>query len=113
MDPMLLGETISSSAAAITHFGFWMPSGGSSGVAAVEMFRISAANHYQVYMVTKSSNQVDSDQEEIGDVVINSTTPGVFKFDVSGARDLVRYKVKSAAAASIHLQFAQPLWAPN
>lgn len=115
MDPMLLGETIRSTGVSINHYGFWMPSGGSKGVAAVEVFLVSAADVYTVYLLTKSSDQIDADEAEIGDVPIDSATPGIFKFDVSGARDLVRYKIKhgSEGTSHMHVQLSQPLWAPN
>jgi hypothetical protein len=114
MDIMLLGETFQANAGeGVT--GFWMPAGGNNGVAAVEVFYVSAASVFDVIMETKSSDQADSSAAQIGSVTISSTTPGVQKFDVADAKDLVRYRVGCSddATQRIHFQFAQPLWAPN
>jgi hypothetical protein len=113
MNPMLLGETLSA-AGSETYEGFWMPAGGNDGVAAVEVFYVSTASRFTVHLDTKSSDEVDSAAASRGSVDIDSTTPGIFRFEVTNAKDLVRYRVVSEiGAAAIHFQFSQPLWAPN
>lgn len=92
-----------------------MPAGGNDGVAAIETFSVSTASRFTVHLDTKSSDDADpGTPSSIGNVDIDSTTPGVFKFDVSDAKDLVRYRIVSrTGAATMHFQFSQPLWAPN
>jgi hypothetical protein len=116
MDMMLLGETILDfTDAAGVEYGFWMPARGNKGVAGVEVFRLSTANAFDVDLETKSSDEADSAATSIGSVTLSSTTPQVYKFDVSDAKDLVRYKITTAAESmeSVHLQFTQPMWAPD
>lgn len=115
MDMMLLGETIASLGEdSLYYTGFWMPAGGNDGVAAVEVFLLSAASKFKVYLQTKSSDQADSSASDIGNVTPSSTTPQTYKFDVASAKDLVRYRVEVLEAGHYaHLQFCQPLWAPN
>ena len=117
MDMMLLGETVQANMSTDKFRGFWMPAGGNNGVAAVEVFHVTAANKFGVIMETKSSDQADSSATQIGSVSISSTTPGVHKFDVADAKDLVRYVVTAGGVEDetvcMHIQFAQPLWAPN
>jgi hypothetical protein len=64
-------------------------------------------------MQTKSSDGIDSSATEIGTGTVSSTTPGVFKFDVDDAQDLVRYTVEITSNQTVHFQLTQPLWAPN
>lgn len=116
MDLAILGEIIRAAGASQTSTGFWMPAGGNDGVAGVEVFFNSTANAFTVHMDTKSSDQVDSSASSVGSVVISSvttTSPATYKFDVTNAKDLVRYRVLSASGGVVHLQFAQPLWHPN
>ena len=118
MDMMILGETFSGKTTAKTFVGFWMPAGGSAGVAAVEVFHNSTASAFSWVLETKSSDDPDSAAEELGSpVVVTSTgsTVTTYQAAVSGAKDQVRYKLKflGTTAGSIHLQFAQPLWQPN
>lgn len=117
MDPMLLGETLSATDAE-QYLGFWMPASGNEGIAGIEVFSVSAANAFDVFLDTKSSDEDDSDANsgasQIGTVVVSSTTAQVFRFGVSGAQDLVRYRIKAkGSAARLHFQFVQPTWAPN
>jgi len=117
MDMMLLGETIAGNTDTEGYYtGFWMPSGGSVGVAAYEVFVVSAANAFKVYLQTKSSDDDDSglSVSDIGNQTVGAST-GVFKFDVTGAKDLVRYRVQDLSGTGnyLHIQFAQPLWSPN
>jgi hypothetical protein len=110
---MLLGETLAGTGAQ-SYEGFWMPAGGNEGIAAVEVFYVSVASRFTVALETKSSDETDGSTATLASVSISSTTPGIFKFDVSGAKDLVRYTVSSeVGAAVIHFQLCQPLWAPN
>lgn len=118
MDLMLLGETILSDAGSSglnrDHFGFWLPAGGSDGVAAVEVFRLSTASVYTVTLQTKKSDEADGAASSAGSATIAAT--GVTKFDVSNAKDLVRYKISYPSGSnleSLHVQLCQPLWAPN
>lgn len=116
MDMMLLGETIASDESGDTdYYGFWMPAGGNDGVAAVEVFLLSTASAFKVYLQTKSSDEADPGPSSnlIGNVTLSSTTPQLYKFDVNGAKDLVRYRVEMLDVGSVHLQFSQPLWSPN
>ncbi len=114
MDMMLLGEMLVANAAGQTHTGFWMPAGGNDGVAAVEVFLQTVASGFIVHMDTKSSDEDDASATlSIGSVTLSSISPLVHKFDVSNARDLVRYRAVSSKLATVHLQFAQPLWQPN
>ena len=113
MDMMILGETVTASAASQNFYGFWMPAGGNDGVGGCEVFYASSAAVFTVHLETKSSDESDASPSSIGSVSISSTTPGNYKFDVSNALDLVRYRVVSSRDATIHLQYAQPLWAPN
>lgn len=112
MDMMLLGETIADEDST-RHHGFWMPAGGNDGVAAAEVVRVTASSVYEIHLETKSSDQDDSSAASIGSVTV--TTAQNYKFDVSNAKDLVRYMVYYAGdtANAMHLQFAQPLWQPN
>ena len=112
MDMMILGETLQLNSGT-THFGFWMPAGGNDGVASVEVFLLKTANLLTVTMESKPSNTNDGAANAIGSVVLSSTTPQVYKFDVAGANDLVRYTITASGSAYVHLQFAQPLWQPN
>lgn len=113
MDPLLLGETVASDGA-VKYEGFWMPAGGNDGVAAIEVFYVSAANQYTVHLDTKSSDEDDSGASSIGSQLVDSTTPGLFQFKVTNAQDLVRYRVvNSTGSAVMHFQLSQPLWSPN
>lgn len=118
MDLMLLGETIvsnsGSSGANRVHYGFWMPAGGNQGVAAVEVFRQSTISVYTVTLQTKKSDEADSAAASVGSTTI--TDLGVTQFFVSGAKDLVRYKISYPSGSgpeSMHVQLCQPLWSPN
>lgn len=118
MDMMLLGETFSGKTVAQDFYGFWMPAGGNAGVAAVEVFHNSTASAFSWVLETKSSDEPDSAATALGSAVaVTSTgsTVTTYQAAVSGAKDLVRYKLRfnGTTAASIHLQFAQPLWQPN
>lgn len=114
MDPLLLGETLASGRDKISYYGPWMPAGGNDGVAALEVFNVSGANLWLVYMESKQSDEADSAVSgNIGSVLVSSALPGVYKFDVANAEDLVRYRIESQDTASIHFQFCQPLWSPN
>lgn len=118
MDMMMLGETLAADEGAQFYYGFWMPAGGNDGVGGFEVFHNPVASAFIVSMETKSSDQPDSAAASIGNVLISSTSAANYKFDVANAKDLVRYQVESTDAAgltpaSIHLQFAQPLWHPN
>jgi hypothetical protein len=113
MDMLLLGEMIIASAGSQTHTGFWMPAGGNDGVAGVEVFYQSTTSGFTVHLDTKSSDQADSSASSIGSVTLTSAAAANYKFDVTNALDLVRYRVVSGKAATVHLQFAQPLWQPN
>lgn len=76
-----------------------------------EVFYISNLP-FTLQMETKSSDQADSSATNLaGSVSLNAA--GNFKFDLANALDLVRYKVTSTGASTMHLQFAQPLWQPN
>lgn len=120
MDMMLLGETVRL-VDGEQLLGYWMPSGGSEGVAAVEVFYATVANRFTIVMDTKSSDDDDSAADAgtsiIGTVNITGTGRAMYKFDVTDAMDLVRYRVLvddgSALAAIMHFQFSQPLWSPN
>lgn len=89
---------------------------GRRAVAGCEVF-FSGNQPFTLNMETKSSDQADSSATLIGGagVTLTSGATGTFKFDVNNAMDLVRYKLTSSAAgaATIHLQFSQPLWQPN
>lgn len=115
MDIMLLGETHVASTSQQRFYGFWMPAGGNDGVAAVEVFYADNNDGWEIYMETKSSDADDSGASNIGSVAITAatTTPATYKFDVTDAKDLVRYMVYSSRGGRLHLQFAQPLWHPN
>lgn len=117
MDMMLLGETVQTDGDQTANYtGFWMPAGGSKGVAGVEVFLLTAASGLNVSMETKSSNDADSGATSIGNLTLSSTSAGQYTFSVTGARDLVRYRVQDTGggtATLAHLQFAQPLWQPN
>jgi hypothetical protein len=112
MDMNLLGELIVASAAQ-TSTGFWMPAGGNDGVAGLEVFLNTVANAFDVIVQTKSSDQTDASATTIGTVTVSSTSAASYKFDITNAKDLVRYVVSATKAGNIHLQLAQPLWHPN
>ena len=103
------------------YFGFWMPSPGSNGIGAVEVFYVSASNAFEVVIETKSSDDDDGAVgAPIGNVTINNTVtipgpPLIFKMEIAGAMDLIRYRVNTIAGTGeyVHLQFCQPLWSPN
>jgi hypothetical protein len=114
MDMMLLGELVRTDANRQTYAGYWMPAGGNDGVAAAGVFLVSASGDFEVSLETKKSDESDAGAGSIGSAMITGT--GVLKFDVSNAQDLVRYVVEQKAASGnpyVHLQFSQPLWAPN
>ncbi len=113
MDPMLLGETLSTSAANKKFYGFWMPAGGNDGVGGADVFRCSADGDFKLYMETKSSDQKDGDATTMSASATIDAAPALYKFDLAAARDLVRYRLESQAVGSIHFQFTQPMWAPN
>ena len=113
MDLLLLGETVMASATGQSFHGYWMPAGGNYGVAGFEVFHISIATGFTVHLETKSSDQADSSAASIGSATVTSTTASNYKFDVTNALDLVRYRLTSQRGATIHLQYAQPLWSPN
>jgi hypothetical protein len=112
MDMLMLGETIVAPSAGQNHYGFWMPSRGSKGVGGCEVFFTSNLP-FNIFMETKSSDQADSSATvvSVGTTALNAV--GAFKFDVTNALDLVRYRVTSTGAGGLHVQFAQPLWQPN
>lgn len=112
MDMNLLGELIVASGAQDNR-GFWMPAGGNDGVGGVEVFLLTATSSFDVSMETKSSDEADISAIPIGSVTISSTTPQNYKFDLTNAKDLVRYVVSTRQTGKIHLQIAQPLWHPN
>jgi hypothetical protein len=116
MDSMILGETIQLKASGDSLEGFWMPAGGNDGVGGVEVFYVSGADVFKVHIDTKKSDETDAAASSIGSVVIDGTTPKLYKFDVSNGNDLVRYRVEQVGkedAEFVHLQFSQPLWSPN
>ncbi|MCA8976943.1 MAG: hypothetical protein KDC98_19625 [Planctomycetes bacterium] len=116
MDMLILGETLAHAAADSTRYeGFWMPAGGNDGVAAIEVYAVGNASSWTVKLETKSSDESDAGAGSIGSQLINSTTAGIFKFDVTNAQDLVRYVLESnnEGADFIHFQFCHPLWSPN
>jgi hypothetical protein len=113
MDLMLLGETVRASAGGQSFHGYWMPAGGNDGVAGCEVFFTTAGTAMTVHLETKSSDQADSSATSIGSVSIASAGAATYKFDVANALDLVRYRLTSSRDATIHLQYAQPLWNPN
>ena len=116
MNRFILGETVAAQAAASPDvLGFWMPARGNDGVAAIEVFYISAASAFTVHLDTKSSDAADSGASSIGNATISSTTPQVFKWDVSDAKDLVRYRIVASGENTeyMHFQLTEPLWAPN
>lgn len=113
MDSMILGETVTGT---VAYLGFWMPSSGSSGVAAIEVFAIAKKfEKVKVRLMTKKSDEADSGESEIGSLEIaGDSSAGIYKFPVSDAQDLVRYKIQSEDGIErLHFQFIQPLWAPN
>jgi predicted nucleic acid-binding Zn-ribbon protein len=112
MDMNILGELIVASGAQDSN-GFWMPAGGNDGVGGVEVFLNTVTESFEVSVETKSSDQADSSATPIGSVTIDSTTPGNYKFNLTNAKDLVRYVVSATKAGKIHFQVAQPLWHPN
>lgn len=117
MDMMLLGETIVSTSTVVQklYLGPWMPAGGNEGVAGCEVFWNSSTPCFTVHLETKSSDQDDAGAASIGSVAVNivGATITSYKFDVAGAKDLVRYRVDNSKAGVMHVQFAQPLWHPN
>lgn len=116
MDFMILGETVAAQAASSPDMiGYWMPARGNDGVAAIEVFYVSNTSVFTVHLDTKSSDDADSAASSIGNTTVSSTTPQIFKWDVSNAKDLVRYRIVPAGEDSeyMHFQFAEPLWAPN
>ena len=119
MTMMLLGETLAIDLTIPSggpYYGPWMRAGGNKGIGAIETFYVSAASAFSLEMETKSSDQIDSSFVSLGAATtISSTTPGIFKYDASGAKDLVRYKINSLGlgTAYMHFQFSQPLWSPN
>ena len=115
MDMSLLGETLYAPATGQKNYGFWMPAGGNDGVAGCEVFYNSAAYAFTVHLETKSSDQDDSSAASIGNVAVATAgaTATTYKFDVTNAKDLVRYRIDSGKAGYIHLQYAQPMWQPN
>jgi hypothetical protein len=117
MDINLLGELIVASAAQTSN-GFWMPAGGNDGVAGVEVFLNTDASAFSVSVQTKSSDEADpaAGVGIIGSVTIASVTtaaPVTYKFDLSNAKDLIRYVITSSRAGKVHMQLAQPLWHHN
>lgn len=115
MDAMILGETILLDADGGMLEGFWMPAGGNDGVGGVEVFYVEGDGDFTVHMDTKKSDETDAGASSIGSVNIDSTTPKLYKFDLSNAQDLVRYRVvrTKEGPAFVHLQFSQPLWSPD
>ncbi len=117
MDMLMLGETLcSDDEGTATYQGFWMSAGGNDGVAAVEVFLVNSADHWTVAFETKTSDATDAGAGTIGSTLVSSATPGIFRFDVVGAKDLVRYVVSvdgGSGSGFIHFQLCQPLWAPN
>jgi|Wag4MinimDraft_6_1082665.scaffolds.fasta_scaffold50894_2 hypothetical protein len=116
MDMAILGEQIVASEAAQYFTAFWMPAGGNNGVAGCEVFYNSSASSFDVQIETKSSDQEDINAQVIGSATITAagSTVATYKCDVSNAKDLVRYVLKSLKGnVRVHLQFAQPMWNPN
>ena len=113
MDMMILGETIRADATGTVCTGFWMPSAGVDGVAGVEVFYSSGA--MKVELQTKSSDEADSAATSIGTGTVAAVTVATMvKFDVTAAKDLVRYVVTGTTVGVwMHAQFLQPMWAPN
>lgn len=114
MDMLLLGEMITAAASNQTHTGFWMPAAGNNGVAGIEVYFQSAASGFTLHMDTKSSDEADpATPVSIGSVALTGTAAATYKFDLANAKDLVRYRLVSNKAGTLHFQFAQPLWHPN
>jgi hypothetical protein len=111
MDMMILGETIRSNVDGTTFLGFWMPARGNDGVGAIETFLVNGTG-FTVKMQTKTSDATDAGAADIGSASIG-TTLGITKFDVTNAKDLVRYVIVGPANQYMHFQFLQPQWAPN
>ncbi|MBK8100933.1 MAG: hypothetical protein IPK26_27940 [Planctomycetes bacterium] len=112
MDMMLLGELIRAEAAGTVCAGHWMAAKGNDGVAGLETFYVSATG-FTVVLQTKKSDEADSAAVDIGSGTVG-TTPGVVKFDVNDAKDLVRYAISASTGGIwMHAQFLQPMWAPN
>ncbi len=108
MDLLLLGEISPADAT-----GFWMPAGGNVGTAGAQVFLNTVANSADLFMDTKSSDEDDSAAMVIGNITIASTAAQTYTFDVTDAKDLVRYRLAKNVGGMLHLQFAQPLWQPN
>lgn len=114
MDLMLLGETIQSNTANRDHYGFWMAAGGNDGVAGVEVFHYFGSFGHTVSLQTKKSDEADGAAVSVGSASIGAA--GIVKFNVTNAKDLVRYRIHfdlDEGASSLHVQICQPLWSPN
>lgn len=115
MEPMILGETLTIPAAT-QYSGFWMPSGGSDGVAAFEVFFVSGTS---LVVGVESKNSEAADPAPLTAVVGfyfgAITSPGIFNFELVDAKDLVRYALSNTGLSpvTVHIKFARPAWAPN
>ena len=114
MDMMILGETLIGKSAEV-FYSYWMPSGGNDAIGAIDVIFMSAASAFDIKMETKNSEQADSAASVVGSQTISSTTPGVTKVSVTGAKELVRYVIaaKDGSDQSLHFQLLQPQWVPN
>ena len=112
----LLQERRNESVGDAVWLSVWMPSSGSSGVAAIELFDIDdKSESVTVQLMTKKSDEADSGESEIGSLdIAGDASAGIYKFPVSEAQYLVRYRVNPTKGIKrLHFQFIQPLWAPN
>lgn len=117
MDMMLLGETVRGSNG-LVYYGFWMPAQGNDGTGGVEVSYVSAASAFTVKLQTKTAEDADNPSDSaniVGSAVITSTTPGITRFAVADAKELVRYIILAGDESdqTLHFQFLAPQWADN
>jgi len=113
MDSMLLGETLAADEGA-TFVGNWMPAGGNSGIAAIQLFAASITDKVTLRLDSKSSDEDDAAAVEVGSRNLTSSAPDIYEFAVTDAKDLVRYVlVLQDPEHHLHFQFLQPTWAAH
>lgn len=117
MDMLILGETIRGKSP-VVYLGYWMPSRGNDGAGGIETFLVSAADKFTVKLQTKTAEEADPGTSSgiIGSTSISSTTPQVFRFGVTDAKELVRYLITADDGTNdqyMHFQLLTPQWAEN
>jgi hypothetical protein len=116
MDPLILGQAILGKSPAV-FYGYWMSAVGSDGAGAIKVYYVSGATKFTVKLQTKTSEDADNPSAS-ADIVGSSaiTGTGITRFQVSNAKEWVRYLVTAddvSTVQTMHFDFLPPEWVRN